>query len=166
MSQKKLVTPTTKAVCLGIKINTETFEISVRQEKLYQIRYTCKSWTLTTKCSKISLQSLFGKLWYISKCVRASRPFLNRMLDILRAVDKLNNIQLTAGFHQDLAWFCKFLPRFNDTSFFKHNKIQGQIELDASLQGLGAIFNNQVYAVVLHCGYRDFGIVHLEMLNI
>ena len=165
ISQKQLVTPTTKAVCLGVEINTATFEISVPQKKLDQIRSFCKSWTLTTKCSRTSLQSLLGKLLCISKCVKASRPLLNRMLDILRAADMLNNVQLTAGFPQNLALFCKFLPRFNGTSFFKHTKIQGKIELDASLQGVGAIFNNQVYAVVLPSGYMDFGIGYAQYLG-
>ena len=40
------------------------------------------------------------------------------------------------------------------------------IELDASLQGLGARWGNRVYAMSLPLGYLDLQIVHLEMLNI
>ena len=61
------------------------------------------------------------------------------MLDLLRSADK-------------------FLPKFNGTSFFKHAKMQGEIDLEASLQGLGAIFNTQVYTIVLPSGYMDLAL--------
>ena len=55
---------------------------------------------------------------------------------------------------------------FNGTIFFKQGKVQSEIELDSSLHDFGAIFNNKVYVIVLPSGYMNFGMVHLEMLNI
>ena len=46
--------------------------------------------------NKRELQLLLGKLLYVTKCVRASRPFLNRMLDILRAAHKQDIIKRPA----------------------------------------------------------------------
>ena len=40
------------------------------------------------------------------------------------------------------------------------------MELDASLQELGARWGHQVYTISIQLGYNDFSIVHLEMLNI
>ena len=85
ISKNKLVTPTTKATCLGVELDTEKFTIAVPQEKLYEIRQECQQWLTKKTCTKRQLQSLLGKLLYVTKCVRASRPFLNRMLDTLRA---------------------------------------------------------------------------------
>ena len=103
---------------------------------------------------------------YITKCVRLSRPFLNRMLDLLRSSDKLEKIMLTIEFKRDLYWFLEFIPKFNGKVFISHNPVMEKIELDASLQGLGARWGSQVYSIQIPLGYENMTIVHLEMLNI
>ena len=40
------------------------------------------------------------------------------------------------------------------------------MHLDASLTGLGAVFQNMVYSLPLPRGYMGYSIVHLEILNI
>ena len=86
ISNHKLVPPTTKAICLGVEISTTEFTVSIPPAKMQEITEICKTWNGKTSCSKRELQSLLGKLLYISKCVRASRVFLNRMLDLLRVM--------------------------------------------------------------------------------
>ena len=41
-----------------------------------------------------------------------------------------------------------------------------EIQLDTSLQGLGARWGSQVYSIPVPLGYENMSIVHLEMLNI
>ena len=166
ISIKKLVEPTTKVTCLGVEVNTEEFTISVPHEKLANIMSMCNKWSRKSHCTKKELQSLLGCLLYISKCVKTSRTFLNRMLDTLRAHFGKENISLDIEFHRDLNWFKKFLPKFNGTAFFIHRPVQATIELDACLQGLGAVYLNQVYAIHIPQYCKNFSIVHLEMLNI
>ena len=55
---------------------------------------------------------------------------------------------------------------FNGKAFFVHHPVQATIELDACLQGLGAVYANQVYAVPIPEYCFQFSIVHLERLNI
>ena len=88
------------------------------------------------------------------------------MLDLLRQTDKQNTINLTPDFLKDLAWFRKFAPKFNGISFFNHAHIHAKIGLDASLEGLGAYFNDQMYAIPLCRGYNQFHVVQLEMQNV
>ena len=95
ISEKKLVFPSTKASCLGVIINTENFTVSVPAEKLNEIMNLCQQLQSKSRCNKCDLQSLLGRLLYITKCVKASRPFLNRMLDLLRQADKQSQILLT-----------------------------------------------------------------------
>ena len=166
ISLKKLIQPCTKATCLGVEIDTTTFTVAVPQEKLENIRKTCIQWMGRQQCTKKELQSLLGSLLYISKCVHSSRVFLNRMLDTLRAHFGRDNINLDQNFHRDLNWFIKFLPHFNGVAFFNHLPFSMTIELDACLQGLGAICRNQVYAVKIPKNFENYSIVHLEMLNI
>ena len=80
ISMKKLVYPSTKVTCLGVVINNQDFTVSVPEDKLGEIRDCCLRWKNKTYCTKRELQSLLGKLLYKTKCVKSSRPFLNRML--------------------------------------------------------------------------------------
>ena len=149
ISQSKLVAPTTKCVCLGIEVDTVNSTLSIPQQKLTEILTVCQQWENKTQCTKKELQSLLGSLLYIAKCVRYSRNFLNRMLDLLCQTHKETTINLTPEFIRDLAWFLRFAPKFNGTSFFNHVQVHAKIELDASLEGLGAYFNDQIYAIPL-----------------
>ena len=166
ISEKKVVQPATRVTCLGVDIDTEQFTVSIPPEKITEILKECNSWANREECTKRQLQSLLGKLLYITKCVRISRPFLNRMLDVLRSADKLSKISLTVDFRRDLNWFLEFIPKFNGKAFISHYSISEEIELDASLQGLGARWGTQVYTIPIHLGYENLSIVHLEMLNI
>ena len=166
ISYKKMVSPATKVVCLGVEIDTKNFTVSITREKIAEIIELCKIWKGKTQCSKKELQSLLGKLLYITKCVKSSRFFLNRMLDLLRQAGKHDIISITDEFRRDLNWFENFTPKFNGTAFFSHISVNHNIELDACLQGLGARWESSVYAVPLPLGYEKMTIVHLEMLNI
>ena len=70
---------------------------------------------------------------YITKFVRHSRPFLNRMLDLLRGHFGKDNIQLDIHFRRTLIGSKHFLPQFNGKPFFVHRPVQATIELDACL---------------------------------
>ena len=140
MSLKKLVEPTTKVTCLGVEVDTKEFTNSVPDEKLNNVLCMCNNWSDKSQCTKKELQSLLGCLLYISKCVKTSRTFLNRMLDTLRAHFCKEKISLDINFHRDLNWLKKCLPKFNGTAFFVHHPVQATIELDACLQGLGAVY--------------------------
>ena len=166
ISVKKLIQPCTKATCLGVEVDTKYFTVAVPEEKLANIYTMCTQWIGRHKCSKRDLQSLLGSLLCISKCVHRSRFFLNRMLDTLRSHFDKDDILLDGNFHRDLNWFLKFLPHFNGVAFFNHVPIRKVIELDACLQGLGAVYQNQVYSIQIPKNFENYTIVHLEMLNI
>ena len=98
ISEKKLVVPTTSAVCLGVLIDTVKGTVAIPDEKMRQIRESVIHWQNKATCSKRQLQSLLGQLLYIHKCVRPARIFLNRMLDLLRQNYDANTIKLTQAF--------------------------------------------------------------------
>ena len=166
ISLKKLEKPSTRLNCLGILVDTKEFTLSIPPEKLHQILALCDAWHQKTHCTKRELQSLLGSLLYVSKCVRVSRFFLNRLLDVLRSMEDRRQVELTNDALRDINWFLQFLPKFNGVTFFDQRPITIEIELNASLQGLGARWGSQIYALAIPLGYMNFQIVHLEMLNI
>ena len=84
ISKKKLVAPTTSMNCLGIMVDTVNFTLAILQAKMQEILQVCEQWRHKCSCDKRQLQSLSGCLLYVTKCVRISRFFLNRLLDFLR----------------------------------------------------------------------------------
>ena len=166
ISQEKLVPPTTSLICLGIQVDVVTKTISIPQAKLHQIHDDCKGWVGRKTCTKRQLQSLLGSLLYITKCVRYSRYFLNRMLEVLRQHTNKTIIKLTNEFFKDLQWFLTLLNQYNGVTFYDNRKPSASVHLDASLTGLGGVYDKMVYALDIPKGYMDYSIVHLEILNI
>ena len=115
---------------------------------------------------KKQLQSLLGSLLYISKCVRYSRFFLNRLLQILRDQSREKIIKLDHAFQKDVRWFKNFLVQFNGTSLYVKDKVDANIHLDACLTGVGAIFQNEIYQAKIPEKFKHCHIAALEMLNI
>ena len=112
---------------------------------------------------------LLRKLLYIHKCVRPARTFANRMLALFRESSLVKRIMLNSEFHKDLSWILTFLPSFNGITYIKKPKIFNghSLQIDASLTGLGGIWNRKVYATPIFDLYGlDLKIVHLDMLNL
>ena len=105
ISLKKLVPPSTSVICLGILVDSITKTVSIPADKLQEIIQLCAYWTTKTYCSKQDLQSLLGSLLYVTRCVKHSRYFLNRMLQMLRNNVQSRKILITPDFRKDLAWF-------------------------------------------------------------
>ena len=166
VSQKKLCPPSTWVVCLGILFDTVNRTMSIPPEKMSDIRTTCDAWSDKRVVSKNDLQSLLGSLLYITKCVKSSRFFLNRMLQLLRDNFESNSIILTPDFFKDLHWFQTFLQIYNGVTIYHVTPLFENIHLDASLTGLGGHFKNYVYALHIPANYMGYNIAHLEMLNV
>ena len=122
ISDHKTVKRCTEVICLGILINTEKLTVSVPSEKLKDIKKVCQSWSNIKTCNKRQLQSLLGSLLYITKRVKFSRGFLNRLLQLLRSNHSKKIIKITHEAKKDISWFNAFLDQFNGTSFFKKEK--------------------------------------------
>ena len=138
ISKNKLISPSTCVNCLGVLVNTKDFTLLVPPTKMQEILHMCGTWRQKKFCTKRQLQSLLGSLLFITKCVRSSRFFLNRLLDVLRSMHDKDQVALSPEAQRDINWFQKFLPSFNGVAIFDHRPIAHEIHLDACLQGLGA----------------------------
>ena len=105
--------------------------------------------------TKRQLEFLLGSLLYISKCVHCSRYFLNGLLDVSRSMEDRSQVPVTMEAKRDINWFLKFIPLYNGVTFFYQKPTNFSIELDASLQGMGARWAYEVYALDISLGYLD-----------
>ena len=74
-------------------------------------------------------------------------------------------IKLTHAFRRDLHWFDKFLVRYNGVSMHNHRCIDCQVELDACVDGLGALWKNFVYHISLQRHYLNLSTVEAMKSN-
>ena len=77
---KKLISPNTFVVCLGILIDAVIPRWCLSPRKMQKLVHLCKCWIMNLTVAK---KTLLGSLLYISKCVKPARAFLNRMLALL-----------------------------------------------------------------------------------
>ena len=161
--------PTRRLTALGIEIDINENTISITEDKLQSIYEECVRVNNSKYLSRRSFQSLLGKLLYIQKCVKPSHVFVNRILALFRENSHSKKIYLTPDFYKDIHWFLTFLPSYNGISFIKKNAVDPEqaLYLDASLTGMGAVWQTCVYATpIQNLGGLELKIVHLEMLNI
>ena len=108
INSKKLEPPSHSVTCLGIQINAKDGIISIPDEKLRKIKELCNYWSSKVTATRNHLQKLTGKPLYIHRCVKPSRIFLNRMLQVLRNTPVRGHKCLPPSFFKDLAWFNAF----------------------------------------------------------
>ena len=85
-SLSKACPPSTVTTCLGVQINPVDMTLSVTPERLDVLVMLLSHWLTKKSAIKSKLQSLVGKLSFVSKCVRQSRLFLARILAMLCTV--------------------------------------------------------------------------------
>ena len=151
---EKACPPSTTQLVLGIVINTVDGTLSVPDERMAEILLLVADWQDKSQCSKVELQSLIGKLQYVTKCVWQSRVFINRLLYTLRSMGERKRVKLNESFQKDLRWWSMFMKDFNGTSFIP-SAIWSEPDItfatDSCLTGCGGVCGKQYF----HSAFPD-----------
>ncbi|KAI8517892.1 hypothetical protein Bbelb_039090 [Branchiostoma belcheri] len=172
-SVEKAVEPTTCMTFLGIEFDTVAMVKRAPQFRLEEVRLLLDAWIDKKKALKRELQSLIGKLVFVSACVAPGRLFISRMLEVLRSVRRSHHrIRLSRDFKLDVRWWRRFMTLFNGVSLLTPDIYCAPDEVvatDACLTGCGGICNGEFFhsrfptAVLEQYGAK----IHvLEMLTI
>lgn len=171
-SRQKACQPSTIVTCLGVEFNTNDMTMSVTKERLCEITELLEDWSSKKKATKRQLQSLVGKLSFVAKCVRQSRVFLTRILDLLRSLKhNHHHANISSEFRKDITWWREFLSQYNGVSILYTSvwsEPDGIFSTDACLTGCGGLFGKRFF----HCAFPDSllkqysAIHHLECIAI
>ena len=144
-----------------------------------EISLLVESWFRKKKASLKELQSLLGKLHFISACVRPGRIFVSRLLNLLHSAFPCNNTgnrnwifrKIPSEVLKDLQWWHFYLKTYNGITMMSINEWSNPAEhfsCDASLEGLGAINSDQYFHAVFPSFIQDLHlhINSLELLTI
>ena len=102
----KACPPSTRVTCLGVLFDTINFTAYVTPHRLLELQTELLlKWLTKKSVPKTELQSLIGKLAFVSKCVRPGRLFLTHILDTLHSLRRNHHrVTLSAEFQKDIRW--------------------------------------------------------------
>ncbi len=119
VAMDKLEGPTTCLTFLGIQLDSNSQQLRLPDEKLFELQTLISSWLGRRKTTKRKLLSIIGKLAFAARVVPAGRLFLRRMIDLASTAKQLHHrIRLTHEARADLEWWHSFLPSWNGVAMF------------------------------------------------
>ena len=170
--------PSSSMPYLGVQFDSVKMEMRVPPDKLSEVVEDLETWKKKSTLTKKSLQKLLGRLFWISRCVRFSRPFMGRLLQQLRTMYNLpdnKKVPMTSECKLDISWWHRFVRRFNGVELiYRDDPINLTLDQlldttakvncgDAQLWGGGSYFENEYWSRPFPTWLQDPNIpIHLK----
>ena len=156
ITSDKVEGPTTVIEFLGLTIDSNLMVVHVPQDKLHDISAILTKMIHSRKATSWELQSLAGKLNFITKAVPAGRSFTNRIYQAFRGIPNHRHIDLQSAVLSDLRMWKVFLQCFRGWAPIIHHK---QLHLQAVELFADAAGNQNLGwgAWLPHKGYWMYG---------
>ena len=90
--------------------------IEITQERLQELKVLLNQWLKKTQMTRKQLESIIGKLSFVSNCVRAGRVFISRLIVALRGLPRFGWHPVTPQIKQDISWWYQFIHHYNGVS--------------------------------------------------
>ena len=134
----KAVQPCQIMTYLGIQFNSIKLEMSINQEKCSELKFELLKWSRKTVATKSDLQSILGKLLWVSRAVKYSRCFVMRIIaEVKKLKFQSQKITLSQDVRKDFLWWERFMLVFNGTHLLVPSEPHEQISGDACPMGFG-----------------------------
>lgn len=137
LSTHKCSPPSKTVEWLGYRVDSDNLSITIPAEKLQEILTECERWINRDKASKKMIQSIVGKLIFISNFVRPGRKFLARILSTLSHMEDNAWTTLSDHFKSDIKWFYYYAKSANGIFLCTPSRPTREIECDSSFQAGG-----------------------------
>ena len=118
-------------IFLGILIDTIAGQLRRPPEKLSRLRGLLQEWGDRKSSMWKEQESLVGHLNHACKVVRSGRSFLRHMFDSHSSA----RMQLSRGFHSDLAWWQEIVLQRNGVSFLLPPSHLPQLDMSSDVSG-------------------------------
>ena len=83
-------------------------------EKCEELKLDLIKWKNKTKATKSDLQSILGKLIWVSKAVKFSRVFVSRIINEIKMLkSQKEKITLSDEVRKDILWWLNYMSVFN-----------------------------------------------------
>lgn len=105
INKKKFTSWETHLTALGLAWDTVAMMVSMSQEKIDRTIDRLRAMRKHNSAARNTWEKLLGGLQLVSMCVRAAKPFFQRLYAMYRQAPLLVFIKLTKGARLNLAWF-------------------------------------------------------------
>lgn len=168
LAPHKCLPPSQRIEWLGFEVDTVKMTISIPARKMKEIVGECQKWTFRKRANRTMIQSILGKLIYISACINQGRKFVARMLDTLRAMGERNWTSIDKEFRKDIEWFQRYGDASNGIHLYKVPRTAIVMECDSSKTGAGGNSGQFCYSWRYDTQHvQRFSAIHqLEAVNI
>lgn len=148
--------PSTRAVYLGVLIDTVAGTLSLPTAKLHALRIDIAAWRKRAVATVRDIQRLVGRLAFVCRIVVAGRPFLRRLISLISDTDAhstraLRFVRLSTDFHADLQWWHHFLGDWSGSSYMLNALWQPPCGVecftDASELGSGVVWGQHWFSL-------------------
>ena len=137
-SLDKAVKPTQVLTYLGIVFDTVKLEMRIGKDKCDELALDLKKWFTRKVAKKSELQSILGKLPWVSRAVKFSRCFVARIIaETKKFKYQTQKITLSEAVRKDFLWWQKFMSIFNGVHLLVNSEPSEQISGDACPMGYG-----------------------------
>ena len=114
INYNKLEGPCQRLVFLGITLDSTSMTLSIPQEKMNEVKQCMNTFMLSRNVTKRQIQSLAGKLNWITQCVYGGRFHMRRLIESANKLRKPWHRQnVTKDMKQDILWWLNFMEVFN-----------------------------------------------------
>ena len=114
INYNKLEGPCQSLVFLGIVLDSTSMTLSIPQEKMDEVKQCMNTFMASRKVTKRQIQSLAGKLNWITQCVYGGRFHMRRLIDSANKLRKPWHRQnVTKDMKEDIFWWLEFMEVFN-----------------------------------------------------
>ena len=138
-SKSKASPPAQVMTYLGVSFNTIDMCMHVDSDKVIELKADISQWVRKTVAKKCEIQSILGKLLWVSKTVRYSRVFVCRIIAEVRKLSKQSEkTTLSRDIKKDFLWWQKFLESFSGVEIIIPPTVCLSVLGDAYPQGGGS----------------------------
>ena len=138
-SVEKACPPSTTMRFLGVEFDTSEMCMRIDEDKRLDLQSLTLMWSRKTVASKQELQSILGKLIWISKAVRFSRCFVSRLIALLKTLKfQSQKTTIPGPVKLDFTWWHRFLKVFNGVELIVPSTVYCSVLGDAYPMGGGA----------------------------
>ena len=138
-TESKACPPSQTMVYLGVKFDTNAMCMLVEEDKVTELKFELTKWSKKTVAKKCELQSILGKLLWVSKTVRFSRVFVSRIISEIRKLStQSSKTTLSYEVRKDFLWWYKYLEVFSGVELIPPTTVCQSVLGDAYPQGAGS----------------------------
>ena len=170
-SESKSVPPDQIVEFIGNLVNAAELTIGVTPQRKIQVLRELEKWRTRVTCSRQQLESLIGKLQFMSNCIKPGRLFISRMLMEMKAMCRGKYYKINQELRKDIKWWYLFLPGFNGTCIMwllDVAEVDSEFAVDACMVGSGGISAQEYFRTEFPREFRnqEHKITHLELWSV